>query len=206
MVTLLLVGGAASAVEIGLGARNNLSDQLFIDAPQLVVRQGVGHLAIEGYAAYGVSQAPSALSTVLLDRSTVASTRPVRFLDHADRLSVGALGSWDLGSPLPPGTGLSGSPHLLVGAEVLSWQESVLRFGPQGAVSEPDSTLNVGAGPVFGLGLNLRLERFNLRFAMLDRTVIGPEQTINARAETRIVWAHSPTITVDALWNLGRSK
>ena len=71
---------------------------------------------------------------------------------------------------------------------------------------EVDSGSRWGVGPVFGLGLNLRLDRLNLRMAMLDRTVIGPRPTLNERFERPVEWVHSPTITLDALWNLGRSK
>jgi len=206
MVTLLLLSTSASAVELGLGARNSFDDQLFVDAPQVAVREAIDHFAIEGYVAYGVSQAPSVMSHVLLDRSLLSGGGQGVVLDQNERLCVGVLGGWDIGSPAPPPSGLSGSPHLFAGAEVRTWEESSITLRNNGTPGTTDTSFRYGAGPVLGAGLNLRLDRLNLRMAMLDRTLIGARPTINPRLDGPVEWVHSPTITVDALWNLGSPR
>ncbi len=203
-MTLLLLYQSALAVEIGLGARNNFDDQLLVDAPQVTVRQAKGHFAVEGYAAYGLSQSPNAMSEVFLSNSW-GSGGPVELLEQSERLGVGSLVDWDLRSPEPE-TGLSGRPHLFLGAEFHTWEEANLRFGTDQRAKKTDSRMRLGVGPVLGAGMNLRLDRLNLRLAMLDRTVIGPRPTINPKASHPVAWTHSPSIIVDALWNLGRSE
>jgi len=207
MLTLMIFAPSAAAVEVGLGARNTFDLPLAVDGPQLLVRQELGHFGVEGVASYGLSRVPSALSTVLVERAAQASAGDVSLgsvQERHDRLTLAALGTWDLGSPLQTDTGLSGSPMLIAGAELRTWEESSLSWGqdPIG-VTEGDSAWGLSVGPVLGAGAVIRLDRLSLRLSMLDRTYIGRRSTRVDRPDAPVGWVHTPTVTFDALWNFG---
>jgi len=209
MLTLIMLTQSAAAVEVGLGARNTFDLPLAVDGPQLLVRQKFGHFGVEGLASYGLTRAPSSLSVVWLDRAAKSSATALsvsNLMEQNDRFTFAALGTWDVGSPEQTDTGLSGSPLLIAGLELRTWEESILSLDNTGiGVAELDSKMGYGVGPVLGAGAVVRLDRLRLRLSMLDRTFIGRRPTLVEQQDATVGWVHTPTVTFDALWNLGRT-